>query len=252
MEPGFRLRLSHDGAAALRVEHAGGTLRFDPLVAPEEGEICVLTWNETERLQGVLEAVKAGRRPIVMAQESILAWLGGFGEVEGREPTGENGGLTIGSAGYTPVPYATPAEGLRKLKSALTNPVRAVSRLRKRAQLPDCEPSIFQLQLPTGERLLHLNCSLHRWTDSAWLEEQAERFGKADWTIVGVDYEECDAVCELIGYFSPQTLLVTDLVNDVRTRLGLPIELITPTVDRLREDGFNAHVFSTESSFRFE
>ncbi|MFP6596675.1 MAG: transposase, partial [Candidatus Hydrogenedentota bacterium] len=73
-------------------------------------------------------------------------------------------------------------------------------------------------------RLLHLNCALHRWADSDWLEQQAERFASANWTIVGVDYEECDAVCELIGYFAPQTLLVTDLVNDVKVSSASLIE----------------------------
>jgi hypothetical protein len=227
-------------------------VRFDPLVAPEQGEVCVLTWNETERVQGALEAVKAGRRPVVMAQQSILEWLDGFGAVDGRALPGAIDGLAIESVGYTPVPYATPAEGLRKVKSALINPLRAVSRIRKRAQLPSGAPSIFQVQLPTGERLLHLNCALHRWADSDWIAQQAERFASANWTIVGVDYEECDAVCELIGSFAPQTLLVTDLVNDVRAKLGLPVELLTPTVDRLRAEGFDAHVFATESSFRFE
>ena len=252
VQPAFRLRISHEGASALKLEHVGGILRLDPLVLPNENARCVVTWNEAERLQGARQAVEQARRPTVLSQEPVGDWLRQFGAVDTVAFPAEIDGLQIEAVTYEPVPYATPAEGLRKIRSAMINPVRAVNRIRQRVQLPDTLPSILQITLPTGERLLHLNCALHRGTDADWLSEQAKRFGKADWTIVGVDFEESDAMCELIGHFEPQELLVTDLVNDVRTKLGLPTELVTPTVDKLCDAGFRAHVFATDASFRFE
>ena len=212
----------------------------------------MLTWHETERVQGVVEAVKAGRSPTVMAHGHVLTWLERFGPVDGRALGSAIDGLKIEAVAYAPVPYATPTEGFRKMRSALGNPVRAARRLKQRAALPSSSPLVYEVTFPGGERLLHLNCALHLGTEAAWLDEHGRRFSNADWTVVGVDFDEADAMRERIGTFDPQVLLVTDLVGDVRRRLGLPTQLLTPTVDALIDDGFDAHVFVSEASFRFE
>jgi hypothetical protein len=47
-------------------------------------------------------------------------------------------------------------------------------------------------------------------------------------------------------------VLVAELVNGERRELGLGTELVTPWRDQLVAAGVDAHVFATQTSFRFE
>jgi hypothetical protein len=219
---------------------------------PDPGDICLVTWNTAERVRGVLSAVRAGHEPIVLAEDNVLKWLGGFGRVDARRlPTGIDG-LKIEVVPYKPLRQASRFDGLRKVRKAMGSPLNATRRLRQWAGQPSATPLICEISFPDGERLLHLNCALHGETDSVWLEQNAPRLVGADWTVVGVDYEQADAMRQRIGSFEPRLVLVTDVVSDARRQMGLPTQLLTPTVDKLITDGLDAHVFVSEASVRFE
>lgn len=248
----WRLRLCHEGYASIRVERPGRWFRFDPRDPPGSGEVVVLTWVEPERTMGVRAALAQGQSPTVVATPPVRAWLHEQGQVDDHSPGGKHDKVRVDAIEYRPVPYATPPEALRKTRAALLNPAMAVKRLSVRARLPRCNPVVVQLTLPDGGRLLHLNCALHRDTDAEWLARAADRFGGADWTIVGVDYGEEEAVAELLPRFSPRQILVADLVNEARRDIGLPTGIVTPLVDRLCGMGLDAHPFVREATFRYE
>ena len=161
-------------------------------------------------------------------------------------------GVRIEMLEYEPVPYATPVEFVRKTKAALLKPGVAARRLANRVGQPKAQPVVVQLTFPDGRRLLHLNCSLHRWTPAEWLDEAVARFKGADWILVGIDYEEEDEVFQRIQAFEGKQVLVTDFVNDTRRELGLPTGILTPTVDKLRAIGVDAYPFVEGASFRVE
>ena len=48
-----------------------------------------------------------------------------------------------------------------------------------------------------------------------------------------------------------KVVLVTDLINDARRKRRLPTELMTPTVDKLQQQGIAAYPFPPQSSQRF-
>ncbi|HJN73005.1 MAG TPA: hypothetical protein QGF58_03625 [Myxococcota bacterium] len=248
----WRLRLTHEGHSAIRVEWPGKPIRFDPYRDVGRDDRCVLTWHECERAEGLVHAIRAGVEPQVVASSAVRAWLTSVGRVRDQAPGGRFGEVLVEALEYAPIPYATPTEFVRKAKAGLMNPLLAVRRLRRRVGLPEAKPIIAQLTFPDGGRLLHLNCSLHHNTDAEWLSRAAQRFGGADWVILGVDYEDHDAIEQLIGRFEPGTLLVTDLVNDTRATLGLPTRILTPLVDTLKDRGFDAHPFVEGASYRYE
>lgn len=242
----------HEGCASLRVERRGQWFRFDPLAPPEADEVCVLTWTEWERAKGLLDAIAAGRKPTVVATPAIRTWLLGKGEVDDRSLGGKIDGVLVEAMEYQPIPYATPPEAVRKAKAAVMNPLMAVQRLRRRMDQPTALPVIVQLSFPDGGRLLHLNCALHNDTDAEWLKRVQGRFQGPDWLIVGMDYEHEQAALEGIPGFGAKTVLVTDLVNDVRRAIGLPCGILSLAVDALKAQGIDAHPFVREAGFRFE
>ena len=79
----WRLRLEHEGAASIRATRPGRTLRFDPVTPPASEDIVVLTWDEHERVAATAQALRDGRRPMVIAPEPVLQWLAQRGVVEG-------------------------------------------------------------------------------------------------------------------------------------------------------------------------
>jgi hypothetical protein len=246
----WTLRLVHEGHSSIRVERAGRWFRFDPYEPPDPDHQSILTWNEAERAQGLLTAVREAKTPRVVAHPDLLGWLQSLGPVH---PGGDEiEGVRVEMLEYEPVPYATPSEFVRKTRAALLSPGMAARRLYKRASLPKAQPVIVQLTFPDGRRLLHLNCSLHQWTPADWLDEAVARFGGADWILVGVDYEEDEAVFERIQAFGGKQVLLTDLLNDARQAIGLPTGILTPTVDRLKALGVDAHPFVEGASFRVE
>lgn len=248
----WRLRIGHEGYSSIRVERPGRFFRFDPRKPPGPTDVTVLTWVEPERTMGLRAAMAAGAAPAVVATPPVRTWLHSLGKVEDQSPGGRIDRVLVEALEYRPVPYATPPEALRKTRAALLNPLMAARRLGTRARLPTCNPIAVQLTLPDGGRLLHLNCALHRDTDPEWLARAAERFGGADWTIVGVDFGEDEAVAELLPRFAPRQVLVADLLNDARRDIGLATGIVTPLVDRLIAAGLDAHPFVREATFRYE
>ena len=246
----WALRLVHEGHSSIRVERPGRWFRFDPFEAPQPEHQSILTWNECERAEGLLRAVHAASTPRVMASPVLLDWLQSQGPV--HPAWDEVEGVKVEMLEYEPVPYATPIEFVRKTRAALRKPGLAAKRLYKRVGLPEAAPVVVQLTFPDGRRLLHLNCSLHQWTPADWLDDAVGRFQGADWILVGIDYEEEEAVFERIQLFQGKQVLVTDLVNDTRRELGLPVGILTPTVDRLKAAGVDAYPFVEGASFRVE
>jgi hypothetical protein len=113
-------------------------------------------------------------------------------------------------------------------------------------------PRVIELSFREGGRLVHLGCSLHNLTPEDWLEDAVQRFKGANWLIVGIHHGQSDAVLAHTHRFEAKLVLVSDLVNEARRQVGLPTEWLTPTVDRLQDQGIAAHPFPPQSSMRFE
>lgn len=262
----WTLRLEHEGGASIRVERDGRWLRFDPIAADQTwvalgdmpyasaltaDQIVVLTFPEHERLVATAHAVRDGLNPTVVASEGILEWLSGFGALTGHTAPLELDGLRFETLEFEPIPYAEGTEIAWKAWSALSRPGPSLSRLKNRLRLPRCAPSVFSLTLG-GRRLVHLNMALHNNTSEAWMEQAISRFGGADWLLTGVDYGHERGFMERVARLGARQVLVTDLVSDVRRDMGMPTTVLTLLVDELREQGLDAYVFASRSSFRFE
>lgn len=248
----WELRIELEGSASLKVERKGRTVRFDPIDAPAADDIVVLTWSESQRVAATAEALQAGVHPTVVASAELGPWLDEQGATGRPTAPCTVDGVEIELMAYQPIPYAEGAELGYKVVSALSDPLGAARRLRRRARLPKSAPVVVGLRLPSGQRLVHLNLSLHRHTPADWLEQAVARFGGADWVVVGVDYGHDEAFYQQISRFEPGHLLVADLVGDDRRAMGLPTGVLTPLVDRLVADGHSAYVFPCRSSLRFE
>ena len=248
----WQLRLEHEGAAAISLERQGRRIRFDPRRPVDADDIVILTGNWPEHVQATLEAVQAGLNPTVVAAPEIVKWLAEKGALQPHEGDAVIDGVQIQTEAYQPIPKHTPKEFMFKVGSALVRPDRAARRLVKRARLPDPLPRIVQLTFPDGSRFLHLHLSLHKSTPADWLERAIEKYGGADWVVIGVDHEEADAVRDRIGRFGGKHILFTDLIAEVRRHLGLPTNLLTPLVDQVLSDGVAAYVLVSQACFRFE
>lgn len=248
----WRLRLEHEGFASVRVERRGRLVRFDPVEPPAADDIVVITRAWPEHLDATVQAIEAGVRPTVVAEPEVLSWLARRGDLDGHRAPVTLDGVSIETLAYTPIPYAEGAEALRKVRSALVRPGRAVRRLARRARLPKAEPVVVQLTLPDGGRLLHLNLSLHGGTPETWLSEAAARFGGADWIMAGIDHGHDDEMLQRIQRFGEGRVMFTDLLHDSRQAVGLPINLLTPACDRAITQGVDAHLFVGGAGMRFE
>ena len=253
----YKLRLEHEGRVSVRLERAGRYVCFDPIGPPvgaalEGNEILVLTWAWPEHLEAAAERVRAGARPTVVAEPEVLAWLAARGPIDAHRAPVTLDGVSIETRVYEPIPYATPSEAAWKVRSALLRPDRAAGRLLRKARLPRVAPTIVQLTLPSGERVLHLNLSLHSRTPEPWLADVSERFGGADYVLVGVDHGEGDAVLRHLPRFSPKRVLFTDLISEIRREVGMPTSLLTPVCDEAIAQGMQAYLFVGGAGMRFE
>ena len=248
----WRLRLVHEGFASLCVQRRGRRVLVDPMGAPEADDIVIITRTWPEHLDATAAAISAGVRPTVVAEPEVLSWLSRRGELEAHRAPLNVDGLSIETLAYTPIPYAAGSEAFRKVRSAMLRPDRAARRLARLARAPKAEPVIVHITLPDGGRLLHLNLSLHSGTPAAWLDDAAARFGGADWIIVGIDHEEDDAVLAKVSRFGEGRVLFTDLINDGRQKVGMPVNLLTPACDRAITQGIDAHLFVGGAGVRFE
>ena len=243
----YRLRLYHDGEAGIRVERRGRTLLFDPILRPDADAIVLLTSPLAERLAATREAAAAGVRPTVIAPDGVIDWLNEAGRVEGGSAPRTIDGLKIDSLSFTPRRDPPRLSALLR-----TGPATAIRTITGRMRLPSAEPQILCVTFEDGTRLLHLDLSLHRATSPDWIARAAGMFGAPEWLLIGVPHGEGDALVQWLPRFQPRRVLLTDLVNTQRRRLGQPIELITPLRDRLITAGLETHVFAPQASYRFE
>ncbi len=245
----YRLRFSHHGRAEIRVERKGRRIVFDPVERPTPDDLVVLTGPAADRQRGVVEALRAGVRPTVIAPGSLREMLSKEGPMEGYSTPIELDGVRFASLGYVPSP-SRPGDALRLPLAA--GPLTALRAFSERVRQPEAEPHIMQLTFPDGTRLLHLDLSLHRETTAEWVEQAREHYASPDWLIVGCPYGERAAVQKWLPRFSPARTLVAELVNTERKSLGLPTELVTPLRDQLVGLGLEVHVFAPQSGYRFE
>jgi hypothetical protein len=248
----WRLRLEHEGAASIRLERRGRRVRFDPVGEPDADDIVLLTRTWPEHLDATARAVAAGTRPTVVAEPEVLSWLARKGELDAHRAPVTLDGVQVETLAYTPIPYAAGAEAVRKVRSAVLRPDRALRRVARVARMPKADPVVVQLTFPDGARLLHLNLALHAGTPPGWLDEAAARFGGADWIVCGIDYGHDDEMLARIRRFGDGRVLFTDLINETRQAVGLPVNLLTPACDRAITQGVDAHLFVGGAGMRFE
>lgn len=246
----WRLRLFHEGFAGIRAEWAGRTFRFDPFESVEEDDQVVLTWHQPEHSDVLIEALKSGSRVRVLADGALHPWLQDAGSPQLTAPGGYvDKEVLVEAMPYTPRQIN---ENLAKASAALMNPSQAARHFLNRSRQPESEPQVIQLTFPDGGRLLHLGCSLHRSTDAEWLRRAQEHFGGADWIVVGMEPGEEAAVSEMITAFEGKFVHITDLVNEKRAQLGLPVNILTLPVDALRDAGVEAFPFVSGAGYRYE
>ena len=246
-----RLRLEHRGCSHLHVEHHTGALDFDPCSPPGRDATALLTWNEQERAQGILQALRQGEPPTVVSSERLLVWLGPHSDGSTLAPPAEIGGLRVEATPYQPVPYVDMKEGLLKVRSAMRNPWRAARRIGNRLATPSAWPLVYKITFPGGDTLVHLNCALHRWTEQAWLAEARREYHGATWLVAGVDHDQHDAFASMIAPFEPEHLILADLTGDVRRSLDLPTQPLGPLADALRRRHMSTQVLASVSSLCF-
>lgn len=248
----YRLRMFHQSYCAVRVERKGRWIVIDPSERPRPEEIVVLTGSGLLRVKATLEAVRAGVNPTVVAPDPILDWLRKEGRLEGGPPPQEIEGVKIEAMAYTPIKEHRPFG--QTLLASLTSarPKDTLRKIAERMRIPEAEPQIVQITFPDNTRMLHLDLSLHAETDPVWVERAQARFAGADWLLVGCPFGGQEAVERMIPNFKPKKCLVSDLQNQERRELGLPVELITPVRDHLQALGVEAHVFAPQAGYRFE
>ena len=237
----YRLRMVHEGLAGLRLETAARVLRVDPAspVAPQEAVI--LTSSDPERVR---HARGLGADTPLIAPAPLLERLS---PADGRQAPTMLDGLQLELVPYTPC-----ADWLSRVQGSLTRPDRAAARLLARARVPRCPPHVLLLTLGSGERLVHLNLSLHSETPADWLAALQERVRGAEWLLLGVPYGEGEAVLRHLKGFEARHVLFVDLAAETRRHLGRPTELLTPTADQAISQGIDGHVFVSQASYRFE
>ncbi len=250
----YALRIDHEGLLSLRLERPGPWVRFDPRDPPTDGQVVVLSWTWPEHLRATAAALASGVRVHVVAPAPVRDWLlaqGAPAELLHDSPF-QIEGMHIQQAPYQPIPWATPIEAARKLRSALLRPDRALRRLASHRGLPDSQPQITAITFPDGRRLLNLSLALHGGTPADWLDRVVAEHRGCDWLLCGCDFEEEAALQQHLGRFEARTILVVDLLGEVRRSIGMPSALLTPLVDQLQAQGLDAYVFASKVSFRFE
>ena len=241
----WRLRLIHGGGGHIKIERKGRWVQIDPVERPETDAIVVLTSAVAERVQATWASAKAGVKPTVLAADALLNWVQEAGPVQALGTPALVDGLRI-----TTLPYQalrTPPWELLRM-----GPAKAMRQLAGQIRLPESPPQIVEILFEDGSRLLHLDLSIHRETPSEWLDQVVSQFAEPEWLLVGQPMGEADALVQVLPRFKPRRVLVAELLNTERRRLGLPVELVTITRDRLLNAGLEAHVFAPQASYRFE
>ena len=246
----WRLKLVHDGLRCIRVERKGRFFAFEPEDAFHE--VGLLLGGEEERLRGLFATAKIGGGEVALPG-FLREKLGEIGGIEMHAFPAEVDGVQLEAIGYSPQLQPDRDSGVLRMRQAMRHPRKAARRLIEGEEARDGgDACVLQLTFPDGSRLLHLDLSLHNETSQDWVVSAQERFGGADWIICGVEYGQDEAVLRHLPGFGDGIYMIADLVNEERTRKGLPTNLLTPTVDKLIDKGLKAYPFPPKSSFRFE
>ncbi len=210
-----RVRLEHLGQSGLRLRMGGATLAVDaPQRVPDP---LVVTWTERERIEGA----RAGAGALAAAPV-VLGWLGSAGTVLGEGwPTSFHGFL-LQARPYTPIPYATAPEALRKTLSALRAPTRAFGRVTFALGRPDTPPLALTVER-AGRRVALLSQALHRFLRPNDLAALVLWAGPVDLVVAGTDYDDEAAAGVMIGAFDARVRVLADLTGTIRRTLGLPV-----------------------------
>ncbi|MES2640356.1 MAG: hypothetical protein V4850_12765 [Myxococcota bacterium] len=214
------IRLDHLGHSGLRVQIGGATLAVDAPVRVDDP--LVVTWTERERVAGAVARGKGTGGIALAAAPPVLAWLGLPGTVLGETwPTSFHGFL-LQARPFTPIPYATAPEALRKLWSAVRAPTRAASRVAFTLGRPSTPPLALTIERG-GVRVALLSQALHRFLAPADLAALVLWAGPVDLVVAGTDYDDEAATGAMIGAFDARVRVVADLTGSIRRALGLPV-----------------------------
>jgi hypothetical protein len=208
-----RLSLAHLGMSGLLVAVDDLTLAVDP-PAPAAAPT-VITWTERERVAG------ASTGAPVAASAPILAWLRREGTALTPGVPTPFAGWTITSFPYTPIPYATPTEALRKTLSAVRRPDRALGRLAHLARRPRGLPVALLVE-GAGLRIGLLQQALHRFVTDQACGELANAMGPLHLLVAGTDFDDESATGQHMGRFDARHRVLADHIGPVRRALGLP------------------------------
>ncbi len=248
----WRLRVEHEGLLSLRLDRRGRCVRVDPKSPPAADDIVILTGSWPEQLDATRAAVRAGTCPTVVAQQAVLDWLREEGAIHGHILTAHLDGMSIELRPFVPIPYATPIEALYKVQSAVVRPDRAVRRLVKRRSYPRCGPVAFRIQFADGASFFYAGLALHSGTPPEWISNVREDWGTPEWLVAGVDHGHGPDVVRHVTNFGARHIVFVDLLSELRSRLGLPTELLTPVRDAAVAQGLPADVFAAGAGLRYE
>lgn len=216
------MRLAHLGMSGFSLTVGDRTIFLDP-PQPVPGPV-LLSWSETDRASGA----RLSNGPLA-ASPGVLGWLGRAGVA--LDPAGpvEFGGFTVEVMPFSAIPYAVPAEALRKTLSALRSPLMAIRRVAATLSRPPDPPLVVQLAAE-GRRVLVAGQALHRFTTPEFVGALVARFGSPDLLIAGTDFEDEVATGAWMGHFGAQQTVLADLIGPVRRALGLPVRPLALTL----------------------
>lgn len=210
-----KVALRHLGFSGLALTVDGATLYVDP---PHAGEgPAVITWTERERISGVQQGEYK-----VAGHPAVLDWQRVGGVPLAPDGRVEFAGFSLRCTPFTPIPYATPPEALRKLRSAVISPRRAVERVRFALDRPRVLPLVLSVER-AGVHVLLLSQALHRFSGDHFVDQLAVWAGSADLIVAGTDYDDEAATGQLLGRFKGKERVIADLTGPIRRLLGLPV-----------------------------
>lgn len=249
----WQLRLEHLGFSHIRMDWTSGTVHFNPITSVDSDDVCVVLGGWPEQIAGMLEHLSSRVFCHVVAPQVLNDWLVEQGWPQEKLHTRwEQDGLLIDLEAYTPIPWMTVKEALRKGISTLRNPVAPLLRLRAHLANPIVKPHMAWITFPSGKQLAHLNCVFHQRQEPNWLNHVIQRASESTWVLVGADYEEYEACFQSMSRIQSEHVLLTDLVGDYRRQAGLPSALLTPLADRITATGRLVQLFPTQVTHRFD
>jgi hypothetical protein len=259
------LKLVHEGGSTIRVERDGCFFCFNP--TNDFQGVSVVIGHEANSLTGVRQTISLGTRPKVVCNAELADVLESEGTIELQDTSKSIHGIEVGIMNYIPCKpkvikfprIPSPSAATKRAKNrvlrmteAISEPSKTVKNIINKESTKRLSPAIVELGLPSGQRLLHLNLSLHSSADTAWVKKAQERFSGADWVVFGTDWGQESGLFSHLKGFKGKRYIFADLVNDSRRERGLPINTMTPIADKLIDQGLDIHLFPPQASLRFE